>query len=628
MVQEDYLHCGAYENHAPHPEAGFTAFQQAETGLYFFAMMDADGKTLLKSEGYPQIAARENGIHSVIKNRVNEAFYSVKQENGKYFLSLRAANFKEIARSCDVDTEAEALALMPYVMGQKIRMSKVETTVVEAPKEREVNKVDDDYLACKEYNDQTHHVSNQVHPQHADFTNFTHESNGFHYFAWVDADGKTLMRSEGYPQIAARDNGLNSVLNNRETEERFSIVERAGHYFVILKAGNHQEIARSCPFNTREEALALFPSERKNRSLALAEAASLAAAARLTEENRMKIDEENRIRAADLARIDEENRLKQEEQTRLNLEEENRRRAEAKIAEDTRMKAAEVAAAAAAAARLAEENRIRTEKETARKAEELRLAEEKRVRLAAEDRRKAELAAAAALAASVAAAKKAEVKRPVVEERKAEIIPPAAYVEDTKPGFNWWWLLLPLLLLLAWFLWRSCNKEVVATAPIVAPVIADTTKVTAPVPTVAPVPVVTAKAELKWLFFDYDKSNLRGASTTELDKLVSILKAHPDYTAEMAAFTDDHGTDAYNDALSQRRADAAKAYLVKKGITENRIKASTHGKKEPAAKNEVNGKDSEKGRQFNRRVELNVDDAQGNRVITSIQPDIDPTLKE
>jgi outer membrane protein OmpA-like peptidoglycan-associated protein/uncharacterized protein YegP (UPF0339 family) len=257
MVHEDYLPCGRYEKQAAHSEKNFTAFFHEESERHFFALLDEDGKILLKSEGYPQPAARDNGIASVIKNRVNADFFSVKNENGKYFLSLRAANYREIARSCSVDSEAEANALLVYCTGEKIRggvqaAAIVEEAVVE-DKERANNKVDDDYLSCKEYESGAN--------GNTDLVKFSHE-NGLHYFAWISDTGKVYMRSEGYPTTAARDNGIASVEKNRDLDERYSTVEKMGRYFVILKAGNHQEIARSCPYESAAAAAAFYPSAR------------------------------------------------------------------------------------------------------------------------------------------------------------------------------------------------------------------------------------------------------------------------------------------------------------------------------------------------------------------------------
>jgi uncharacterized protein YegP (UPF0339 family) len=257
MVYEDYLRCEAYEGQAAHAtEAGFSAFFHEESQRHFFAVLDATGKVLLKSEGYPQPAARENGIQSVIRNRGNADFYSVKSyENGRYYISLRAANHREIARSCSFLTEAEALADMPYVTGAEVRPTVVAAAIAaDTTKKRADNKVDDDYLACREYAGQGEADADGI----VKFAN----DNGQYYFAWVDASGDVIMRSEGYPTKAARDNGANSVVKNRDNEDRYSGFEKMGRYFVSLKAGNHQEIARSCPFNSEAESRSVYPSAR------------------------------------------------------------------------------------------------------------------------------------------------------------------------------------------------------------------------------------------------------------------------------------------------------------------------------------------------------------------------------
>ena len=119
------------------------------------------------------------------------------------------------------------------------------------------------------------------------------------------------------------------------------------------------------------------------------------------------------------------------------------------------------------------------------------------------------------------------------------------------------------------------------------------------------------------------KSDLSGDAKTELDKMATILKAHGDYTGSLRAFTDSKGTPAYNDALSGRRAEAAKAYLVGKGIAASRLSVEKRGESEPIAKNT----EGDEGRRFNRRVELYVNDGKGTRAVTSVPPTIAPALK-
>lgn len=126
--------------------------------------------------------------------------------------------------------------------------------------------------------------------------------------------------------------------------------------------------------------------------------------------------------------------------------------------------------------------------------------------------------------------------------------------------------------------------------------------------------------QLRSIFFDFDQSFLRPNSKFELDKLYTILVNNPSYSAELRAHTDARGTNSYNDALSQRRANAAKHYLVSKGISSSRLNARTYGENTPIAKNEKNGTDTPEGRQLNRRVELLVIDGSGNYLNHIVEP--------
>ena len=118
--------------------------------------------------------------------------------------------------------------------------------------------------------------------------------------------------------------------------------------------------------------------------------------------------------------------------------------------------------------------------------------------------------------------------------------------------------------------------------------------------------------KIKSIFFDFDKYSLRSESKHQLDRLFELMIAHPDYNVELSAHTDAKGSNNYNNSLSINRANAAKKYLIAKGLSSTRINTSTFGEEVPIAKNEVNGKDTPKGRQYNRRVEIKIIDNSGN----------------
>jgi outer membrane protein OmpA-like peptidoglycan-associated protein len=108
--------------------------------------------------------------------------------------------------------------------------------------------------------------------------------------------------------------------------------------------------------------------------------------------------------------------------------------------------------------------------------------------------------------------------------------------------------------------------------------------------------------------FNFDKFNVRQDMQDRLDRLITGL-SDADYTViEAVGHTDRIGTVAYNQTLSERRAEAVKAYLVSKGIPSDRIQASGRGKKEPVTTdcNKKKGKSLILCLEPDRRVEVSV----------------------
>lgn len=121
--------------------------------------------------------------------------------------------------------------------------------------------------------------------------------------------------------------------------------------------------------------------------------------------------------------------------------------------------------------------------------------------------------------------------------------------------------------------------------------------------------------DLYCIFFDFDRSYIRTDAKEELEKLVTVLKQHPDYTVQVMAHTDSKGSQAYNEALSMRRANSTRDYLLKRGISSKRIERKTFGEGEPVALNESSaGEDLAQGRQYNRRVEFRLFNGSGTLV--------------
>jgi peptidoglycan-associated lipoprotein len=103
------------------------------------------------------------------------------------------------------------------------------------------------------------------------------------------------------------------------------------------------------------------------------------------------------------------------------------------------------------------------------------------------------------------------------------------------------------------------------------------------------------------IHFDLDKSNIRSDDMGALDQKVAILQANPDLRIRVGGHCDERGSDEYNLALGNRRAQSAKQYLVSHGIDAGRIETQSWGEERPL----VDGHDESAWSQ-NRRAEFEV----------------------
>ena len=118
---------------------------------------------------------------------------------------------------------------------------------------------------------------------------------------------------------------------------------------------------------------------------------------------------------------------------------------------------------------------------------------------------------------------------------------------------------------------------------------------------VAPVPTAEKVTYAADAFFDFDKSIVKPEGKAKLDELVNALSGLDTEVIVAVGHTDWIGTDAYNQKLSERRANAVKAYLVSKGVPAEKIFTEGKGKRQPIADNKTS-----QGRAKNRRVEVEV----------------------
>jgi peptidoglycan-associated lipoprotein len=123
---------------------------------------------------------------------------------------------------------------------------------------------------------------------------------------------------------------------------------------------------------------------------------------------------------------------------------------------------------------------------------------------------------------------------------------------------------------------------------------------------VVPTRSLTAEEEfhgsVQDVFFDYDTYDIRSDAQAALSKDVAYLVNHPDAKIVIGGYCDERGSNEYNLALGQNRADAAKNALVTAGIAASRIRVVSYGKEKPFC-----SESSEECWQQNRRGGLVID---------------------
>lgn len=85
------------------------------------------------------------------------------------------------------------------------------------------------------------------------------------------------------------------------------------------------------------------------------------------------------------------------------------------------------------------------------------------------------------------------------------------------------------------------------------------------------------------VFFESDSSDLTSTATATLDKQAQWLNQYPKYAITVEGHADERGTREYNFALGARRAQAARDYLVSRGVNAGRVKTISYGKERPVA---------------------------------------------
>ncbi len=312
MKFDDYLPCQAYTNQPKHTKnTQFSAFFDAASSRYFFALLDKNGNVAFKSEGYPQEKSRDNGIESVLKNKDTRDRYAVKSENSEFFVSLRAGNRQEIARSCGFATESAANDFIGQMFGEvaskvetkvaakpaaakvetivatkpavekietkiaakvetkvataKPTVGKVETKIVVEPALKVVEKTtapavkgEKIYLAPELYLGYPTLMDEYGPTGYALFTG----PDAKHYFTVYNPDGSIYLRSEGFPTTKQCEEVLDVVKTNIVNPEKYLVKEATTGFEVVLVDEKETEIARSTEFDSFTAAFVTTPKGR------------------------------------------------------------------------------------------------------------------------------------------------------------------------------------------------------------------------------------------------------------------------------------------------------------------------------------------------------------------------------
>jgi outer membrane protein OmpA-like peptidoglycan-associated protein len=111
---------------------------------------------------------------------------------------------------------------------------------------------------------------------------------------------------------------------------------------------------------------------------------------------------------------------------------------------------------------------------------------------------------------------------------------------------------------------------------------------------------------LENIYYDFNKSAIRSGAARDLEALVKLMDIYPTMEVELGAHTDSRGTEEYNLKLSLKRAESAKRFLVRKGISPNRIKSFGYGEAKLRNYCDDGVECTEEEHQYNRRTEVRI----------------------
>jgi len=129
----------------------------------------------------------------------------------------------------------------------------------------------------------------------------------------------------------------------------------------------------------------------------------------------------------------------------------------------------------------------------------------------------------------------------------------------------------------------GCARRAVEETPMppAPPPLVTTSEVEIPPPVIEEPPVVPPPPDIDPAYFDFDSHRLNPVAMEALDRAAKILRDHPDVTVIIEGHCDERGPAEYNVSLGQRRASAARDYLIAAGVTDDRIDIVSFGEEQP-----------------------------------------------
>ncbi len=325
----------------------YDTLQSESNQKYYFVFKDkANNPVLINADvrGFAAIEDLQNGIKAVMEFAPKKKNYEKRvTKNGKHYFLLKNDEGKSVAKSStyySVKRKMDAVVRLVQCTGAEIKLPKQQL-------------FSDNYLPITAY------------AGAEGFHNFEDEKSGQYYFAFNNDAGKTFLRSEGYTTDNSRNKGIQSVIKNGREEKSWTTFFKNNLHYYTLKAGNHQEIARSQYYKDEAAMLQDFNLIKGQNSPigvgaafvggALLSAAMIkkqeeeeAAAKQKAKEEVKQKEEEARLAALAAVQLKSEEEAKRNLETMQKRDEATKKLEKAKLAEEERKKKnAEEAAAAA-----------------------------------------------------------------------------------------------------------------------------------------------------------------------------------------------------------------------------------------------------------------------------------------